>query len=200
MKKWNLKNQPAFTLPETLLSIILLTVGLLVVLTYFATAHRHAVETRSAIIAANLAQEGVEVVRNIRDTNEMHRFRDWTTGDNCSTSTNGDCDPFRGFPNNVNQRKTVNYNSTVFTNPGQTWLTLNASNFYTHGAGATTLFYRVIRVDVAGAGVDQTARVYSFATWQDPFSNLNGPIGDAVDWCTLDNKCIYTQLLLTVYR
>ena len=64
-----LKNNKGFTLVETLIAITLVTVGLLGAVTLIIYAISVTSLVRGKLIASQLAQEGVEVVRNIRDNN-----------------------------------------------------------------------------------------------------------------------------------
>lgn len=191
----------AFTIAEVMLAGFVLTVGIISVMSLFAAAKKSARDTRNVIIATDLAQEGVEVARNIRDNNIAYRVENWTTGDNCSTNTTGNCDPFNNFPNAMRH---VNYNSATFINGGNNWLSYNGSGFLTHSAGSGTIFVRYIKV--AHTGASDTARVQSFVTWQSsatpPYTNpvpqLNG--ANPTTWCIPSNRCIYTEALLTAWR
>lgn len=202
-----LKHLPAFSIAEVMLSAFVLTTGIIAVMSLYTVSHRSSSDIRNVITASELAQEGVEVARNIRDNNAAYRADNWTTGDNCSTSTSGNCDPFRYFPNGANgpcnganRIVTVNYNSsggTAFTCP-PTQPLINTSNtgFFHNGGGTATRFYRLLKIDHT-AGSD-TARVQSFTTWQNPGSSLNG--NGALGWCTLDHRCVYTELFLSRWK
>jgi hypothetical protein len=189
----------AFTISEVMLSGFLLTMGILSVVGLFVVAQRSARETRSITIATALAQEGIEIARNIRDNNIAYRVANWGT---CSTSTAGACDPFNGFPNNG--QRTVSYNSSAFTVPGNTFLSYNGSGFQHHGAGTFTGFFRIIKIDHTGPA--DTARVQSFVHWQsaaypdyvNPTPHISGAA--ATTWCIPSNRCVYTELLLTGWR
>ncbi|MGB4942985.1 MAG: hypothetical protein WBO92_02635 [Candidatus Moraniibacteriota bacterium] len=199
------KTCQGFTIAEVLLAGFVLSVGMVTVMSLFSASHRQSFDTRNVIIATELAQEGAEIVRNIRDNNIAYRTAHWgtTAPNNCSeTNMSGDCDPFRYFPNGANQRCTVSYNSSVTADmscPGSpsTLLSLDGNGLYQHGGGTATRFHRLLKIDHTG-GAD-TARVQSFVTWQDPGSNLNGS-NTAVPWCTLANQCVYTELLLDNWK
>ncbi len=184
-----------------MLAGFLLAIGLVAVMNLFFAAQRSSSDTLNVIIASQLAQEGVEVARNVRDNNSAFRAQNWLSGppNNCSTTVAGNCDPFRYFPNG-NQRCTVSYGAsgpTAFTCPaGSLVLSALASGLYQHGLGVTTRFYRLVKIEHPG-GAD-TARVQSFVTWQDPLNNLNG--AGAITWCTPYNKCVYAELLLTTWK
>ena len=63
------KNNSGFTLVEALVSLTVLTVGLVAGYAAAVSSAGLASSIRNNVIAANLAQEGVEVIRAIRDTN-----------------------------------------------------------------------------------------------------------------------------------
>jgi len=68
-KSWKLKAGPGFTLLETIIAISILSIGVLGVVGLITTSTRALGITKNQAIAANLAQEGVEIVRSVRDTN-----------------------------------------------------------------------------------------------------------------------------------
>jgi len=183
------KRIKAFTIPEVILSAFLLTTGILTVMSLFSASHRSAIDTRQVIIASLLAQEGVEIARNIRDNAIATKAE---TGDSSY-------DVFTDFPNGAASRRTVSYNSASFTTPGSIFLSWDGSGFQRHGAGTFTGFWRILKIDHTGSS-DTTARVQSFVVWSSsgPGSNLNG--AGATTWCSPYNKCVYTELLLTAWK
>lgn len=192
------KRLKGFSIAEVVLSSFLLTTGMVTIMSLFSLSHRSSSDSRDVIIATQLAQEGVELVRNVRDNNIAYRTENWTTGDNCSTSTSVDCDPFRYFPDGMGRRCVISYDSSPTSDIScsgtpATALALNNAGLYQHGGGVTsTRFHRLLKIDHT-SGSD-TARIQSFVSWQDPGSNLNG--NGATTWCIPYNKCVYTELLL----
>jgi len=73
------KNTRGFTLLEALIGISIVVVA--ITATFGATQNglQSAVESRDQITAFYLAQEGVEYIRNVRDTNRIHND-DWLKG------------------------------------------------------------------------------------------------------------------------
>ncbi len=191
---------PGFSIAEVVLSGFLLTTGIVSVMSLYTVSHRSSFDTRNMITAAELAQEGVEIARNIRDNNTAYRADNWETGDNCRGSIVGNCDPFRYFPTGTNLNCNVSYNSSGATafdcSSPQIAVTTNASGFFHNGAGAVTRFYRQIKIDHTGGS--DTARIQSFVTWKDPGANLNG--AGAITWCTPYNQCVYTELFLSRWK
>jgi len=68
-----------FTLMEAIVAIFLLTVGIVGVLSLVTQTISSATFSKDKLIAAYLAQEGVEIVRNIRDTNWLQEWS-WNNG------------------------------------------------------------------------------------------------------------------------
>jgi type II secretory pathway pseudopilin PulG len=65
----NIKSRKGETLVEVLIAILVLLVGALSVLRYLAWADVANQLTKERVVATNLAREGLEAVRSIRDTN-----------------------------------------------------------------------------------------------------------------------------------
>src|SRR3990172_3491439 len=63
------KHYKAFSLGEVILAGFVLTVGLLSISALITKSLQNSFENRDAIVAILLAQEGVELVRNVRDNN-----------------------------------------------------------------------------------------------------------------------------------
>ena len=155
-----------FTIIETLIAIAIISVGLggvLGLVSYVISISRM---SSTEIIAANLAQEGIEVIRNIRDSNWVGN-KSWKKG-------------IEGSPGKRTAR--VSYNSTdssvQYINPmvgnpvackappdaDQCQLYLK-DGFYSHdNTGEETNFRRLVRINKIG-GQDRL-RVRSIVAWQ----------------------------------
>ncbi len=73
------QNLDGFTLLETIVAIFVITVGIIGVLSLVTQTISSATFSSHRLIAAYLAQEGIEIVRNIRDTNWL-RSLGWNNG------------------------------------------------------------------------------------------------------------------------
>ena len=73
------KQKSGFTLLEVLIAIFILTLGLVTVLGLMSYNIKQGSGTMNEVIAGNLAREGIEVVRNIRDTN-LKKGDGWNDG------------------------------------------------------------------------------------------------------------------------
>ncbi len=74
--------QKGFTLAETILSIFILMVGIVGTYNAIQNVSFLSNQTKMRLVATYLAQEGSEVVKNIRDNNFLNRSaeRKWNTG------------------------------------------------------------------------------------------------------------------------
>jgi len=80
MKNKNIgKNQKGFTLIESMIAITLIVSGITGLLILVNRSMGFAGLAFNQLTAANLAQEGIELVRNIRDNNWMNK-KNWLAG------------------------------------------------------------------------------------------------------------------------
>lgn len=137
------------TILETIIAIFIITIG---VLSIFA-AINYNLSTVSynsnRFIAIYLAQEGIEIIRNIRDNNFLND-NDWRLGlvDICPSSSLNWCE--------------VDYNDNSVTVKDR-YLKINSNGFYNYDVGTQTIFKRKIYIDrttLAGKNVlDVKAKV-----------------------------------------
>jgi prepilin-type N-terminal cleavage/methylation domain-containing protein len=67
--KKNIKNKRAFTLMEIVVVMFILTVGMVAVLSLVRKSSEFQSVKKNLVTAAFLSQEGIDIMRNIRDTN-----------------------------------------------------------------------------------------------------------------------------------
>lgn len=171
-----------FSLIESLLSIFVMSVGLMTIVAVIGGSLRSSYDTQDTIIAAELAQEGVELVRNVRDNdfvagndgfsdfdNKKHCRIDWRATLDCQANQGG------------NSRYTLQY----------------VGGAYGHGGSGETRFARYLYIDHSGSGADQRAVVKSFVSWGTfDISRINN--GDP-DRCNESTTCVYTESFLTAW-
>lgn len=138
------------SLIETLFAVALLTITIVGALSLLSQVSATAVRARDQFLAANLAQEGVELVQNIRTTNWIQN-QDWLT--NLAAGTY--CSDFTSTP------------PALTTSGSPCTLYLNASNMYVlANTGSSSKFARLI---LLSNGVDGDGHAYldvqSEVTW-----------------------------------
>lgn len=131
MKKIN-KNY-AFSLVEVLIVLMIVIIGLLGIISLGVRNINAGRTANYLVMSAMLAQEGVELVRNIRDDNWLNGNPTWTTINSPSYAID--------YDNSVN-------NSVNSINDNGARLFTDANGFYTHTStgGTLTPFRRLIEV------------------------------------------------------
>ncbi|MFA6048088.1 MAG: hypothetical protein WCV59_00030 [Parcubacteria group bacterium] len=178
------KKYHGFYLVEAIIALFLITVGLLVTVDLLSSTMKNTFEDRDNITAVLLAQEGVELVRNLRDNNfalgleafEAPRFP--STTNLCSIDKNS---PrlFCGAEKNFN---------------------LNLSNkFYVTGSGSK--FKRRVAIQYSGDGTasDPTndTAVTVTVIWKGDMSSDFPADGTLATKCTAAKGCAYVEVHLT---
>lgn len=185
-----IKKNKGFSIGEVILSVFIMSVGILATFQLFIVSARDIMDERDSIIASMLAQEGIELVRNIRDNNWADR-----TCPIKSSCASGWVDTFANLPiaNNNNCRVDINSSEINATNDcgsASKILNLDVNNRYVHSAGTATKFRRRIAFIHSNAGTDdETVDVRSFVSWDnsDP---------DSITECNIENKCIFSRVIL----
>lgn len=136
-------NKKGFTIVEILIAFSVMTVGLLAVLALFTQNIQARSYIKNKLIASMLAQEGIELVRNIRDDNWHNTIKDWDIG-----SGLGMVDDIIQSGNN--RSYTIDYDNGIdgsIDNLSNARLYINNDGFYDHTVSATsTEFFRLIKV------------------------------------------------------
>lgn len=81
-----LQQSKGFTLLETMIAITILLIAVVGPISVIGDSLHKIYFARDQMIAINLAQEGIEAVRQVRDTNFLNGAADWSTG-----FGNGEC-------------------------------------------------------------------------------------------------------------
>ena len=126
-----LKASKGFTLVETLVSLFILSIALTGAFTVISSNLRTAHFIQHSFIANGLAQEGLEVVRNLRDT-------DWFAGAEFGSLGSGEAMPDGTYY--------VQWNSSsLLSLGGNPVLKKNPDNpFYDYDGSAPTIFTRTV--------------------------------------------------------
>jgi len=175
-----------FSLVEVLFTLLILTISIVGV-TFLMTKNITSVQdSKNQIIASMLAQEGIELVRNLKDNKTLD-----SNGGGCNYTQ----DLGGGMPRTCNDYR-VDKGMPVTDFPyygggADAERLYLVDNFYTHTSGATvTKFFRKINFSIEGDNsVSPSTRaitVTSYVTWRNGgFESLN-----LSSECTLGNKCV----------
>jgi hypothetical protein len=159
-----IKNEKSFTLMEAIVAIFVITTGVVGVYSLVTQTISSATFSKDKLIAAYLAQEGIEIVRNIRDTNWLEGGTNpWYEGlTGCSTGCEVDyycttvVDPDSTNPPSHN---------CLASYGGGNFLKLDANNFYNYATGTETKFKRKITI---GAGpITDSLNIKVEVFWQE---------------------------------
>lgn len=123
-----------FTLLEVLISLAVLIVGVVGVFALIQQSISFLPLSEQRLAANYLAQEGIEIVRNFRDTNIV-KGDDWNLG---LTDCGGGCE--------------ADYVSTSLSYWANRYL-LNNNSFYNYSSGTPTLYKRKIIINAGTANV-----------------------------------------------
>jgi len=141
-----IKNKFGFTMLELIITIFIFTVGILAAYYLVNLPMSYTSTSVSRLTASYLAQEGIEIVRNIRDTN-LVKGQDWRSGmadNNCEAdylSTSLSC-PASNQPLRLSSQ------------PG--------SQYYNYISGTIAPFTRIITI---GSNVDGSMSVSVTVSW-----------------------------------
>lgn len=194
------KNKKGFSLIESLMAMVVLSIGLLAVVTLFTKSATQAVDTEKNITALGLAQEGVELVRVVRNDDVVagaptgiFESLDGITG---ALSNGGSKDTCKVSPAFISGVLTAgmdclggNYKLGVY--PTRDW--------YYHSSSETAdsaypVFWRRIYVQRVN---DDRRDIASVVFYKDPGSNWPSSITD-VDktHCSLQKGCVFVKAVL----
>ena len=158
------KNQSGLTLVEAMVSLVFLTLGLIPILGVIVSSISLSARIENNLIAANLAQEGIEVVRAIRDAS-------WMSGE--------------AFNQNLpNGDYLVAFNSTSLLayNPSA-YLKIDSNKIYSYTAGTDTLFKRRINITNVPSACNCEIIVISEVTWVERTQSRTARVEDHLyDW------------------
>ncbi len=183
------KTLRSFSMPEVMISMFVLAIGLVVIVAVMAGSLGYSYDTRDAIVGMGLAQEGVELVRNVRDSdfaagnNGFTRFS--TSNKQCRIDWN---DPITSLDCAATQGSASRYYLQYSGAP---------TGVYAHNSTAKQKYSRYIYIDYDNTTGEENALVRSFVYWDSmglPSSN-----GDPAT-CNASKDCVYTEIFLTHWK
>lgn len=185
------KTVRGFSFGEVILSVFVVSVGLVAILNLFVQNYSEAVLDRDRIVAAQLAQEGVELVRNVRDNNFF--------------SGNG----FQAGGFSSDRHCRISYSEASITcyantvDPERKFSLLVSGMYYVHmDMDTAQKFSRYININYRSSGpgspyADVVSVVYWNSLWTGNITTLNGAFVNGVNVdlasCTPGNKCVYSR-------
>lgn len=155
-----INNKNGFTLIEALVSMVILSLGIIPSLVVILSASNFSSSLKNNLIAANLAQEGLEVVRAIRDTNWFNS----RAFDNGLTSPTFDCSTGCIAEWNSNSLSSLS---------GNPQLKIDSSGVYNYSTGTDTGFRRkiIITKDPSSPGCNCELKIVSEISWSERGKN-----------------------------
>ena len=156
MKKEKLNFKKAFTLVETLVAVMILSIAVVGPMFSSAQNIKLASFSQNQLVAFYLGQEAIEYVRNVRDTNLISPSGDWLNGVTvCKEATGCYID--------------VKNNTVTVCGTSCPKLDFNGVN-YTYksgGADGNSIFTRTVKIDgTVRVGGDE-AKISVFVNWKD---------------------------------
>jgi Tfp pilus assembly protein PilV len=179
--KQKIKHEKSFSMLEVIMSIAIVTIGLVGAMGLLSKSTRESMDSRDQVIAGLLAQEGVEIVRNIRDNNWADRDPSTTSFNNIGTNSN--CGVVYSPPNPPNEVPSISC-------PGSDLLKLNNDNYYSNAGATDTKFRRNLNISSSADSIT----VISMVIWGTTYPT--GGTADTVN-CVASNKCAYTTITLS---
>lgn len=153
----NLASQNGFSLLETVIALGILVVGIGGAVGLVAQSLSSIEAIKNKVISANLAQEGIEVVRNLRDENWLNDVHWRGEGGGISL---------------VDADYRVQYNATALINFADAPLQVNSAGYYGYNGqygfsgGSDTVFKRKITLStVTKSDSTQVMKVVSQVDW-----------------------------------
>jgi type II secretory pathway pseudopilin PulG len=179
-----LKKYSAFSFIEVMLSVAILSVGIVGMMPLFISNLRVSMDSRDQIIADMLAQEGTELVQSLRDNNLV-------------SGVSGGIFDGATFPSSSSNNCRISYDTDKIICDGAYQLNLDSNKFYTHSTGTVvTKFQRKINVTYSPNSDNATAtkaEIVSMVIWA-------GSTFPATDSCNVSTKCVYAKLILTKWN
>ena len=187
MKNIIYSKKKGFSIAETLLASFVLIVGAISLVHLMSANISNTADNRNMIVASQLAQEGVELVRNARDNNAGQRYLDKKKNISPLRSI------FKGFSSCGGGIEYSSYYSSIaglVCNLNLN-LMLNGDNMYVSSADASSNLKRRIVLNSSGGTPIEYYDVVSLVTWG------NTPVPNNISSCKISNKCVYVKARLT---
>lgn len=181
------KIESGFTVIELILAIFILSVGIIGVFYAFSQITILTSASQDRLTAAYLAQEGAEIIRNIRDGNWINYAEDWQENlYNCETGAGCQLD----------------YTSarTSFLRPYTIegdYLNIDSSGFYSYNSGAQTKFKRRVKIDILSDDAIDAIKISVYVSWDEKATIMGD--GHSASECVSSNCMTLQDTLFNWY-
>jgi prepilin-type N-terminal cleavage/methylation domain-containing protein len=167
-----------FTIVEVAISIFVLSIAVIGVYSAFTLVALLTSDVEERFIGVYLAQEGVEIIRNIRDTNwVLDADNGWDEA--ISIYNDGGC---------MDNGCQVAYNSSPSPWAGGTYLNIDENGFYSYSGEMLTKFKRKIIIEDSGAGA---IHVSVEVSWNKKATMLSPEeLAGTADCSTSESNCV----------
>lgn len=166
-----------FSMLEAVIATFVLSVGIVAVMSLLVSSLRHSMDSRDTTIATELVQEGLELVRNVRDNDIASGVTSFTNFSNSNTCQ-------------IDKTYVYTTSSSINCAAGNTFvLRYDASSFYEHAAGSNTKFKR--KITIADFGTTGKT-ITSIVTW----GGATPPNTPITSNCSVSNKCTFAKSIL----
>jgi Tfp pilus assembly protein PilV len=167
------KKKSGFSFLETIISVFLIAIGMIAVMALMASSLKESFDSRDQVIATLLSQEGIELVRNVRDNNWANDLGSFDAG----------------FPSASKVRCQVDAVTDAISCPAFWFsLKLNTDGIYNYSSGSATRFQRKIMIQYDNDTEKNLATITSIVAWGSDIPALSS--------CNSANKCAYSKTVL----
>ncbi|MEX0931634.1 MAG: type II secretion system protein [Candidatus Paceibacterota bacterium] len=185
--------QKGFTLVETIIAILILTTAIAAPMKLASESLQHAEFVQQSLTAAFLAEEGIEYIRNYRDSNRLldsdpNLNVDWMSGITSSVPSDDKCSGEEGCTVDVWEINDPEDSIVSCQSGCNTTLSVTEDKRYTHNTGGGVVaspYTRRVRVEYASAPAvpNKEVIVTSIVTWTHKGETYSYTLeGRLLDW------------------
>ncbi len=180
IEKNKLSSQKGFSLIEVLFSLWVVSMGVVAISALMSGNIKTTTNAKNQVIASSLAQEGIELVKNLKDNNPATFTSvsgEKTDGAEYRIDLSTD---YPGLISNINSDKRL-------------YLINDLTRIYSHAGTIPTKFYR--KIEITNDSLAKNVIVTSFVVWNNsgfpvvPYDPITNP-------CNIANKCVSVVAVL----